>query len=386
MSDKTRHAGFDILRAIAALSVLAVHIAPRHVGPPDTAIQGALLQLRGGVSIFFVLSGYLLYRPFIRATVDGHPAPDRRRFYKNRARRIIPAYWAALTVFALAGLLQGSPGWGMLLADYAFLQTWVPDRQDVGIPPAWTLGSEVLFYLLLPVVAALLARRRGRVSSLILRDIALATAAFWALRVLVFDIVGRYHAVIGSVDIRPVISQVDITFIATVDMFLVGMALAVIAADPDLSARARRIVPTRRVGWPAALVLYLGVALAGSWYDLTQWSIVNRVWMMTIAVLLIAPLVLRPADAPIGRVAQVFAFLGLVSYGIYIWHYPVVRYLADDGDMPEGVRIVVSVAAALALGIASFYLIERRFMASRGSQQPPLDAQPRPAEPVAVRG
>jgi peptidoglycan/LPS O-acetylase OafA/YrhL len=265
-------------------------------------------------------------------------------------------------VFAVVGLLYDSPSPAMLAACYSFLQTWVPHHQTAGLPPAWTLGSEVLFYLSLPRIAARLERRNGPVPQLVLRDLAIGIAALWLVRVLVVDV---------GAHILPVVGEIDSTFFGTADMFLVGMALSVVSADPGLRARAARLVPRWRIAWPVALGVYLLVTLPGSEYDVTQWSLVDRVWEMTLALLLIAPLVLRANDAPTGLVARGLAFVGLVSYGIYIWHYPVVVYLKTLG-LPEGMRVAASFAAAFGMGTASYFGIERRFMVSRRTQQPTL--------------
>ena len=372
MDDKRHYAGLDIVRAIAALSVLGLHVLSTRVSAPRTVLGAIVAQLGSGVAIFFVLSGYLLYRPFARATLAAVPLPDRRRFWGNRVRRIVPAYWTALTFYLVIGLVSVTPAMGPLC--YAFLQAWVVHHQAEGIPPAWTLCSEMAFYLLLPFIAAKLDQRRGQHAALIVRDLAVAIAALWVLRIIVVDIGTR---------IRPVIGEIDVTLVGTLDMFLIGMTLAVIVADPDLQRRALRVVPRWRVAWPAALVLYLAVAAPGSMYNIAQWSVIGRVWAMAIALLLIAPLVLRPHDAPSGSVAKAFAFLGLVSYGIYIWHYPLVTSLYHDG-LASWARVVISVAAAIAIGIASYFIVERRFLKTRKSQQPPMDAPPVIEDSAAV--
>lgn len=86
------------LRAIAALAVVGTHAAFA-TGVLTHGYLGALTaRLDIGVAVFFVLSGYLLFRPWVRAAADGIPAPSVRRYGRHRVRRILPAY--VITVIA----------------------------------------------------------------------------------------------------------------------------------------------------------------------------------------------------------------------------------------------------------------------------------------------
>src|SRR4051812_8429119 len=97
---RSRSAPLDGLRALAALSVLAYHslLATAGLG----AASGAL---HFGVPVFFVLSGLLLYRPFVAARMDGAPPPRLRSYAVRRAARIVPAYWTALLALGALGLV-----------------------------------------------------------------------------------------------------------------------------------------------------------------------------------------------------------------------------------------------------------------------------------------
>ncbi len=107
-----RFIGGDPLRALAALSVLVYHatvgvVLPfdasvdlnKHFGVVGDVVQGFDL----GIYIFFVLSGYLVGRPFIAALRDGRTVPSLGRYFRNRLLRIVPAFWfaAALTLILL---------------------------------------------------------------------------------------------------------------------------------------------------------------------------------------------------------------------------------------------------------------------------------------------
>src|SRR5919199_254708 len=98
----TRFPMFDGLRAVAALAVLCFHAAYfAGIGVTDSPLRPYAGRLEVGVSVFFVISGFLLYRPFVRARLESEPAPHAGAYAWRRFLRIVPGYWVALTVVAL---------------------------------------------------------------------------------------------------------------------------------------------------------------------------------------------------------------------------------------------------------------------------------------------
>src|SRR5687767_14314678 len=92
---------FDSLRAIAAILVLCSHAAIfAGATDPGSAVQPYAARLGVGVAIFFVISGFLLYRPFLHSQVTGNPRPRLLSYGLGRFLRIFPPYWVALTVTA----------------------------------------------------------------------------------------------------------------------------------------------------------------------------------------------------------------------------------------------------------------------------------------------
>ncbi|MCW3066958.1 MAG: acyltransferase 3, partial [Solirubrobacterales bacterium] len=161
----------DPLRALAALAVLAMHcsllVASRHNGIANAEIAfgqtkgRAILALQLGVYVFFVLSGYLLARPFIRAFTHGTAPPTPGRYLERRLLRIVPAFWVVCLVMIAIYGTGGSPA-GEVIAMFGFAQTYNPGLVDGWMGQAWTLDCEMLFYLLLPIGAFLLVRSLGR--------------------------------------------------------------------------------------------------------------------------------------------------------------------------------------------------------------------------------
>src|SRR5690242_20063157 len=91
----------DGLRALAAFSIVGFHallFLQFEYTPLSRAVNHGWYYLSTGVHLFFVLSGFLLFLPYVRALLDGERLPSARRFYQRRALRILPAYWVCLTI------------------------------------------------------------------------------------------------------------------------------------------------------------------------------------------------------------------------------------------------------------------------------------------------
>src|SRR5207248_1204356 len=180
---------FDGLRAIAALSVLVFHTA--YYSRASEGAGGAqpfLARLNVGVAVFFIISGFLLYRPLLAARAGQGPPVRLPDYARRRVLRIVPAYWVALTVLAIYPGLTG-PFSGDWWVYYGFGQDYGTRTVVQGIGPAWSLGCEVLFYALLPFISMALAwaaRRAGRTIwwQLELIVLALLSAASFGIRAL----------------------------------------------------------------------------------------------------------------------------------------------------------------------------------------------------------
>ena len=162
----SRLVGFDGLRAIAALSIVVYHVDFYHLSSHQ---QHALVaQLRFGVWVFFALSGFLLYRGWANAHLDGKPAPMIGEYFRNRVLRIYPAYWVALIFFVAIhdAPLNAAAGLKPVIEQFTLTQVYTTVADTFrGLPQTWSLAVEVSFYLALPFYALAmraLARRLGR--------------------------------------------------------------------------------------------------------------------------------------------------------------------------------------------------------------------------------
>ncbi|MEA2157567.1 MAG: hypothetical protein QOE11_3707, partial [Solirubrobacteraceae bacterium] len=164
-----RLASLDGLRGLAALTVFLFHGWLYTMPRPDASNRSsfgdyAAHELRLGLVLFFVLSGFLLSRPWFAAALEGRGAPDLLRYARSRVARICPAYYAALIgSIALLWGLAGTPGLrlppaGELPLFFVFGQNFSPASVMKLDPPMWSLAVEVGFYLLLPLVGWLAVR------------------------------------------------------------------------------------------------------------------------------------------------------------------------------------------------------------------------------------
>jgi peptidoglycan/LPS O-acetylase OafA/YrhL len=369
----------DSLRAIAALSVLLTHTAVSAgvSGNPHSVFSAYAQRLDVGVTIFFLISGLLLYRPFVRARALGERAPAAGPYAWRRLLRIVPAYWLALSVTALVIGRPASthgvftlPGglWYLLLAQSYTLHTLVG-----GLTQAWTLTVEVAFYALIPAWAWL-GRRSDRRSGdgWFVRELV-------GLLVLVVISVAWKAAVLSGQDPHQVVITPALDALPSfLDQFALGMGLAVLSvwlelrpAAPSWVARFDRM----------SLGIWLLAAMA-FWAVSTQLGIDNRfrapmsiVQYLEIHFLdaVVALALLAPAAIGDGRRGAVrkilawppLAWLGLISYGIYLWQAAAIAQL-DRWHF--GNHTVISpyvwwtagtLAFSIVLAAASYYGLER---------------------------
>jgi len=322
----------DGLRGIAALGVFFYHFDHLRTLP------GPLHQLaahgNAGVPLFFLLSGFLLYRPLVVKRVRGQPI-SLGEFYRRRAARILPAYWVALTILAIwPGVQRFSDRWWQL---YLLGQDFDPHTTFAGIGPAWSLAIEATFYLLLPLYALLLGRRLGLVGELVL------LAALSVLTV-------GFHLWIGST----AWSLLAYTLPGTFYLFAVGMAIAVLDVEADALRIARRWIRYPAALWAAGALLYIVLSMKVPSAALGS---VHPVYAV-VALLVFLPAVLGSRLA--GRVLgwRPIAGLGLVSYAFYLWHQAVIEQWMRLSALPTWLLGALSMATVLAISVVSYRLVE----------------------------
>lgn len=188
------------IRAVAALLVVCTHAAYTTGKYPLGYFGTFWSRTEIGVPIFFVLSGFLLFRPWVQATIHGRPAPSLRRYTRHRVRRIMPAYVVTVLVayllyhFRTAGPNPGHT-WLGLLRNLTLTQIYTDNYMfsflHQGLTQMWSLAVEVGFYIALPLMAYVLlvgvCRRRWR-PGLLLAGLAALAAVSPAWLVLVHTV------------------------------------------------------------------------------------------------------------------------------------------------------------------------------------------------------
>ncbi|HEX2086514.1 MAG TPA: acyltransferase [Solirubrobacteraceae bacterium] len=354
----------DSMRALAALSIVVFHAAAETEFTRVNELGAYTARLDVGVTLFFLLSGFLLYRPFAAARHEGRPPIRVRDYARRRVLRIVPAYWVALTLLALWPGLQAF--WdGAWWRSYAFVQNLWGDSTLQGIFPAWTLCIEVSFYVLLPFLAVAIGRVAGarwRVELALLVALAAAAVAARALMLGLGGGPGLRNSLAGYLD-----------------WFAYGMILAVLS----IVWRGREITVRPWIAWAGAAVAFwlvstqLGLTRGLFVDDGVGAEIGEHLLYALVAALLLLPAIFGSGGA-LRRVlaSRTLAWLGLVSYGVFLYHGPLVHWLDDQGaeDWLPGSGLVsltvFAAAAAVACAAASYYLVERpvlRFKDPRGS-------------------
>jgi peptidoglycan/LPS O-acetylase OafA/YrhL len=367
---------------MSALAILVVHTAI-FSDVSATWYWPLLAHLDIGVPIFFLLSGYLLYRPMLSARVLGTPSTPSAIYALRRFLRIMPAYWLALTVLAivpgLAGVFSGN--WWVY---YGLLQNYpvytegadcAANRFLCGIGPSWTLALEVAFYTVLPFVALAMrwiSSRAPRMSWLTVELAALGVSSAISL------------AIQGGQSFSALHLWLFFSPLGRAWWFGLGMGLAAVSVwlqqRDNLAPTARRVSDYAGVLWGVAILLYvLAARFVFEEQPLLAFPFgIGRFQYLTAYLLagVIAFLVLVPAvfwdgrGGPAQRVLAnpVLVWLGRISYGIFLWHYPILLGLGKAGastwwpGMTFPVLLIGTLAITLVCSALSYYLLERPLM------------------------
>jgi peptidoglycan/LPS O-acetylase OafA/YrhL len=333
----------DGMRAIAVYLVVAFHAG---LG----LVSGGFI----GVDVFFVLSGFLVTGILMRdLAATAHVRW--RVFYARRVRRILPAALITLVVTAIVYSIIASPvevfdALGGFRAAFFYVANWYFIHQatdyfaaNVNTNPVlhfWSLAVEEQFYFVWPLLLGAVYLIAGR-----------GPRRWWVLRIVVV-VLGAASAVealhIGATNLNRAYYGTD----TRAYQLLAGAARVL---TPQLLHLGGRI---------SALALAALLVLATSAFSMS--AITRGIWTAILAVVLIAALENASGGITDKMLSSpVFTYLGRISYGIYLWHWPVIVIASHGRDLTPLQLFAIATPTATALAALSFHLIEHPIRTSR---------------------
>jgi peptidoglycan/LPS O-acetylase OafA/YrhL len=363
----------DGFRGIAILMVITVHFwahsAPGGVGFPVAILAGdhrfalewVFLSGSLGVTIFFALSGFLLWYPFAKALAEGSPIPSPTRFYVRRLRRIMPAFLCFACAYLLLVYTVGPNAAALPISSDSiaanlffmapvvclFSGNAVPDL----VPGTWSLTPEMWFYLLLPMIALL--------------STAIHRKLHWLLIVAMLALGTWYrHYVVG--DPRPI---AHLNLRACIHVFAWGMAAAnLVIACPRIVSR--------------PIFAYLGAALIvfGAWWRGALFGYLDTYFLVGLGAALIIMSV-TGAESKIRALcdAPLLRFIGKISFSLFLCNLIVVWYVFGPlwkafhiapGPARFAVLVVLGFPVAIGLATLGYEWIERPWLERTTGPQP----------------
>jgi peptidoglycan/LPS O-acetylase OafA/YrhL len=383
-SSTNRLRGIEGLRALAASSIVLVHVwgfsSPNGVAlGGDRWIGDALSTLSVGVTLFFTLSAFLLYRPFAAAIARAGEHMSIGAYLRNRALRIAPAYWAILLFCSLViGSVYLRSGValevGRLADPFALLQTGLllhdyrPTTLGIGIGPAWSLAVEIVFYLALPLLvlgvgwfARRVRDRRGRVLALLGPPTLLLILGLTGKLVAWQVFPGAPTAGYGN----NWHSVVERSFWAQADLFSFGMVVAVAYVQV---ADGQWRLPAHWRSTAVALGLLIFIPSAWTMNQGEQsYLLQNTGQALALALIFAAIVIPRGEDAvPLRAIrfleAPALVAVGVVSYSVFLWHLPVILWLSSHGYTLSGWGGLIANVAIVAVVVGFLSALSYRFV------------------------
>ncbi len=318
-----------------------------------------------GVQIFFVLSGFLLSLPFVRWKMGLRDRPEIKMYLLRRVARVFPAYYLQLVL--LLGI-----GWffqNKLLIPFTeipqyLLMLFVPTPLGVGSSPLngvwWTLPIELSFYLVLPFITVFLAWKRRW----LLLGLALAVMVGW--RWLVVDVLHAVPTTLWA-------TQLPGAF----DSFAIGMFGAILhtrfyeqgSMDKDRYRLVLKwLLPIAVIGF-AVTIKWMTREYTTYWKSSPLFYLWTPVYSLTVLTIILAGAArLVSVDAILGN--RAIRFVGLISYGVYLWHYPVQKLLLKKSWIGtfEGYQfpwlLLIGAVLTFVAATLSWLLVEKRAIAS----------------------
>jgi peptidoglycan/LPS O-acetylase OafA/YrhL len=384
--DPRRLCGLDGLRGVAVTAVVLFH-SGIHL------VRGGLL----GVDIFFVLSGYLITGLLLDEWRRTRTL-SLRGFWERRARRLLPALFAVLAVVTLVWQRAGSPddvqtvrgdalatllyvaNWHSVLAAHGYFTLFAAPSP---LLHTWSLAVEEQFYLVWPLVAWLVLTRLRSARVLVWAAALGACASAGAMVGLSLAGLGADRLYYGT-DTRVQALLVGAALVT--GLHLSGRDLAGHRFGVEGGPLGAPEPATELGGWPRRALSMAGVLAAGllTWMctsvdGRSAWLYRGGFLLVAVAVAVVITAIVLMPYGPLARGLTVLPLvaLGRVSYGLYLWHWPVIVLLDEDRTGLAGWRLTAGrLVAILAVSALSYHLLERPIRERRWRTPRPWFAVP----------
>ncbi|WP_297450856.1 acyltransferase [uncultured Corynebacterium sp.] len=366
------------LRAVASMGIIGTHVAFQTGHDVGALWERILGRFDFFVAVFFVLSGFLLWRSHrsgyggiprrkAPADTDGGRKKSWAKYYKKRIARIMPAYWVLVLIVLIALPVGSGADLKVWLTNLTLTQVYFSDSLHGGLTHLWSLSVEVAFYISLPLFAIGLSRLDPH------RQQGHRIAAISLLALLSFG--WPYLPLPYPEGVNPHIQP-----IAYFSWFAVGMILAELESLQGVDTDAARAKVETMQRWARRRPLWLVIAIAAlvlasylgpeGLVELTNWEFTRRLLCgLVFGAAIIGPWTLAPESRFLEH--PVMQALGRWSYGIFLWHvamlsiaFPLLGVKLFTGHLLS--VTIVTVALSIPVAAASYALVEepaRRFFA-----------------------
>ncbi len=384
----------DAYRGIGMIMVMTNHAAfASNLRAKAPVLNSFIARFDISIPVFFMVSGFLLFLPYVRSLLEDRAHPSWRPYARNRVLRVMPAYWVAMAGVMIwfgiptvsgAGIFDHHP-LGPLAFYGLLLQTFSASSVFHGFDvfdQAWSIGTEVTFYAALPLAAWTLHRwlssrdQAGRIRGLL-----------WAMAAVILAAqVWRVGIVVGKPSWQ---ASAAFWLPAHMDFFAVGMAMAVWQVAGRLGLPLPR--PVRWVGehpwgaWAAAGLLWCIVVNPFEWSALGVFTIkpspltftaeyaAKQAMYCLVGFAWLGPAVFgAQREGSLRKMlgSRPLAALGTISLGFYLWHKAWLKAAEHwTGAKPfQGsfsTLWVITLAGGLLCGTASYLLVERPLLARK---------------------
>jgi peptidoglycan/LPS O-acetylase OafA/YrhL len=356
----------DVLRGFAAMSVVVFHVIALF-NWTSFPVSGPLVWFRiggNGVDLFFVISGFVIALSAFTRLESSRYADFAKGFARDRFARIAPLYYLTCLIFIVfiePSLIFVPDIWKPILSHAVFLHSWIVMHQGAINGVNWSVAVEMQFYLLMLLTAPWLRRANPWIIGVG------AIVISWSWRAAAYLLIG-IHGKWGVFPLFVYTTELP----GMLDEFAAGILLARLACSTNASAVLARAHAMPFV-LPLVSTILVSISLAIYWPNSIYWSSPAMVIAFKTLLALTCVAIIATACAlqypRLVKLSAPLRYLGTISYGIYLWHLPVILAIKRVPwvDGPRALPPVIILT--LMFASLSWHFFERPLMLRTQSRQ-----------------